>query len=440
VELAAQSALAVASLAVMAHADVETLVDQSPTGLYVLTIANSGERKSSCDTLFMKAIHEFEKEAARRQVKAMQEWGDDHAIWKARHSELIKQAKEGDAQAKEELKTLGPAPLPPPSGDLVVTEPTYEGLTRAFKEGRPALGIFADEGGQFLGGHAMNSENRLKTMAASNDLWGGKPIKRTRQGEGSYTLAGCRLGMHLMVQPTVATGFMADPQTVDTGFLPRFLITQPRSTIGTRLQAKVRDGGFFGMTAFSQRLEEILAADLPLDSSSRELRPKLLKLSQEARTLLADYSDQVELMQGPGQTYRHVTGFASKSAEQAARIAGVLTLWGDLRAKEVDGPTMQNAIALATYYLAEAARLMGGVVADAEFNRAEKLRVWLLENWTEQDIIYSEILQFGPYELRSSKDVGKSLKLLVTHGWLALLPKGTVVRGSKRNKAWRIIR
>ncbi len=64
----------------------------------------------------------------------------------------------------------------------------------------------------------------------------------------------------------------------------------------------------------------------------------------------------------------------------------------DVRAKEVDGPTMQNAITLAKYYLAEAARLMGGAVADAEFNRAEKLRVWLLENWTGQDIIYSEIL------------------------------------------------
>jgi hypothetical protein len=243
-----------------------------------------------------------------------------------------------------------------------------------------------------------------------------------------------------MVQPTVAKGFMADPQTVDTGFLPRFLITQPPSTIGTRLQAKVREGSFFGMTDFSKRLDDILATDLPLDGPTRELRTGLVKLSPEARSLLADYSDEVELLQGPSKPYQYTTGFASKSAEQAARIAGVLTLWGDLRAKEVDGHTMQNAITLANYYLAEAARLMTGAMADAEINRAEKLRVWLQETWTEPNIIYAEILQFGPYEFRNSKDVGKSLKLLVTHGWLTLMPKGTTVRGHKRNKAWRIVR
>ena len=61
-------------------------------------------------------------------------------------------------------------------------EPTYEGLTRLFFEGQPSLGIFSDEGGQFLGGHGMNSDNRQKTVAALNDLWGGNPIRRTRQG------------------------------------------------------------------------------------------------------------------------------------------------------------------------------------------------------------------------------------------------------------------
>lgn len=258
IAIPAQSALAVASLAVMGFADVETLIGRSPTALYFLSIANSGERKSSCDSFFMKPIRAFEGEAADKLEKAMAIWSDENAIWKAKRNELLKEAKEGDELAKQGLQDLGPAPVPPPSGDLVVTEPTYEGLTRAFKEGRPALGIFADEGGQFLGGNAMNSDNRLKTLAALNDLWGGNPIKRTRQGEGSYTLAGRRLSIHLMIQPVVANAFMADPQTVDTGFLPRFLITQPVSTIGTRLQADVREGSFIGMTRFEHRLDRFL--------------------------------------------------------------------------------------------------------------------------------------------------------------------------------------
>ena len=55
VAIPAQSALAVASLAVQGHADVETLAGPAPLSLYALTIAESGERKSSCDRPLMAA-------------------------------------------------------------------------------------------------------------------------------------------------------------------------------------------------------------------------------------------------------------------------------------------------------------------------------------------------------------------------------------------------
>ena len=64
----------------------------------------------------------------------------------------------------------------------------------------------------------MQSENRQKTLAALNDLWQGNPICRTRAGEGSFTLHGRRLAVHLMVQPGVAHAFMADPIAADMGF------------------------------------------------------------------------------------------------------------------------------------------------------------------------------------------------------------------------------
>lgn len=177
VAIPAQSALAVASLAVMGFADVETLVGRSPTALYFLSIANSGERKSSCDNFFMKPIRAFESEAADLQAKATAIWNDESAIWKAKRNDLLKEAKEGDEAAKQSLKDLGPAPVPPPSGDLVVTEPTYEGLTRAFKEGRPALGIFADEGGQFLGGNAMSSGRWLHSMTCGAVTRSSGPVR-----------------------------------------------------------------------------------------------------------------------------------------------------------------------------------------------------------------------------------------------------------------------
>lgn len=438
--ISAQSALSVASLAVMSFADVETLVGTCPTALYFLSIANSGERKSTCDSFFMKPIRNYESMAADQQAKAMESWADESAIWKAKHADLIKEAKEGDELAKEGLKALGSRPVPPPSGDLVVTEPTFEGLTRAFKEGRPALGIFADEGGQFLGGNAMNSDNRLKTLAALNDVWGGNPIKRTRQGDGGFTLAGRRLAIHLMIQPSVAKAFMGDPQTVDTGFLPRFLITHPVSTIGTRLQADVREDDFVGMSIFNYKLEEILNTKLPMNERTLELKPRVLALSTEARQLLSAYSDEIELKQAPNQPYRTITGFASKSAEQATRLAAVLTLWQDLHAQEVSAEMMQNGISLSRYYLEEAHRLISGAMVDADIDRAEKLRVWLLETWTEPEILNRDVVQHGPNAVRDSKAAKKALQMLADHGWLVALPKGTVIRSSARSQAWKVVR
>ena len=74
VAIPAASALSVASLAVQAFADVETLGGTRPLSLYMLTVAASGERKSSCDEPLMAALRAHERE----QAAIMR---DDLAAW-----------------------------------------------------------------------------------------------------------------------------------------------------------------------------------------------------------------------------------------------------------------------------------------------------------------------------------------------------------------------
>ena len=87
IPMVASSALAALSLASQAHADVrraEKLI--GPVGLFLLTIADSGERKSTCDGFFMSAIRDYEKtqgEAAKPKLK------DHHAAneaWDAKRA------------------------------------------------------------------------------------------------------------------------------------------------------------------------------------------------------------------------------------------------------------------------------------------------------------------------------------------------------------------
>lgn len=435
----AQSALSVAALALQGHAEVETLGGYRPLSLYCLTVAASGERKSSCDEKLMQAMQEFEREQGRAYRDARKAWAIDHAIWKKRHDKALRPGK-GMTCDRRDLEALGPEPSPPPLPDRLVSEPTYEGLTRLFAEGQPTLGLFHDEGGQFLGGYAMGKDNKQKTLAAMNDLWQGKPIKRTRQGDGSFTLYGRRLSLHLMIQPVVAQELLSDPLASDTGFLPRCLICDPCSTIGTRLQsATVIDEG--PIADFADRLGDILHTGMAMDPDTRELKPRRLPLSREARERLIAYSDHVEREQAPGGQFETIKGFASKSAEQAARIAGVLTLWADLSRPEVSGEAMTRAIVLAGFYLSEALRLAGAAAVSAPVAKAEQLRKWMLsDSWGASWLTTTAVLQRGPNRLRENPEARAAIEVLVENGHLIPLPRGTEIEGRKVREAWRINR
>ena len=443
IAIPAASALSVASLAVQGFCDVETLGGARPLSLYALTVARSGERKSSCDAPLMSALRIFEKEQAKERRDDVAAWENAHALWKGERDRILSEARKGKGEkrtaAEADLEALGREPSAPPSPDRTVTEPTYEGLTRKFAEGMPTLGIFSDEGGQFLGGFAMSSDNRQKTLAALNDLWQGNPIRRTRAGEGSYTLYGRRLAVHLMVQPSVARSFMSDPMAADTGFLPRFLMCEPPSAIGTRLQAHVRNDGV-ALAAFAHQLSCILETPLPMNMESRELEPRVLPLAQDAREMLTAYSDHVEAQQAPGGDLANVTGYASKAAEQAARIAGVLTAWGDLDAPAVSLDAMEAGIALADFYLSEARRLADAANVSEEIERADTLRKWLLERWEHPEVMPSEVVRHAPIRaLRESPAAKKAIGILEKYGWLMRLPEGAEVRGAARKEAFRIV-
>ncbi|MEV8468814.1 YfjI family protein [Fluviibacterium sp. DFM31] len=439
----AQSALSVASLAVQGFADVETLGGVRALSLYALTVARSGERKSACDAPLMAALRDHERERAKAQRDDMQSWANAHALWKGERDRILAAAKRGKGEkrvaARADLDALGPEPSAPPSADRTVSEPTFEGLTKLFAAGQPSLGLFSDEGGQFLGGHAMNSDNRQKTLAALNDLWQGNPIRRTRSGDGHATLYGRRLAVHLMVQPTVARAFMADPMAADTGFLPRFLMCEPPSAIGTRMQAYARHNER-ALTGFSERLRAVLSTPLPMNEDTRELEPRTLGLSADARVLLAGFADAIEAAQAPGGDLTHITGTASKAAEQAARIAGVLTLWADLSAQSVTASVMADAITLAQFYLSEASRLSSAATVSAEIDKADALRKWLLDSWQHAEVMVRDVVQMGPNALRETPRARAALGILEKHGWLVRLEAGVVVRGAARAEAWRIVK
>jgi hypothetical protein len=285
----------------------------------------------------------------------------------------------------------------------------------------------------------MNKENRQNTLATFNKLWDGDGLNRTLGGEGNYKLHGRRMAAHLMAQPRVAAGLLGDAMAEDTGLLARFLVCDPESTMGGRFSHLVRDGSV-AIAQHNARLREICDTPLPMDPDSGALKPRKLPLSSDAREILTAFADAIEAELRPGGKLSTLTGTASKIGEQACRLAGVLTLWQNLYAAEVSAQTAAHAAELAQFYLGEAKRIgeVGGVSEETEM--AEKLRLWLLENWKHPDIVQSEVVQLGPNQIRESKKAAMAIAMLEKHGWLVRLPEGAVVRGKARKSAFQIVR
>lgn len=444
VAIAAQSALAVTALCVQGWADVETLRGSVPCSLFCLTIAESGERKSSCDRLLMQGVADFENWLMQSYKKEIGDFKLNQEIWNGQRKRLLAAAIGEDpvtaAAAKKTLLALGDEPQPPVLPIVTVQEPTLEGLYKAFQFGRLSLGLLSDEAGGLIGGHAMNKDNKLKTISGLSVYWDGTGVKRVRAGDEPSWVCGRRLSIHLMAQPVVLGPLLGDAEVSGQGFLARCLIAAPASTIGTRTARGYSAQYEEEVKAFNTRVFELLALPMPTDKHQKQRCPRKLCLSEDARECLYDFYDKVERGQAAGNLYAHVHSFASKAAEQAARIAGILTLWADPNASHVTVETMRCSIRLAHFYLGEASRLSQHGQIDKQIQLAEQLRLWLQSQSKYDEVFTGYILQEGPNSVRDRKTLTPLLSILESTGWLIRLPEGTVIDGRARKEAYRIVR
>ena len=103
-EMVASSALAIASLAAQSLADVrrsETLT--GPCSLYFLTVAESGDRKSTVDRLLGRAVREFQDEQRDASKATLASHSADMVAWQARR-DATSGKLEGDAKTGKALE------------------------------------------------------------------------------------------------------------------------------------------------------------------------------------------------------------------------------------------------------------------------------------------------------------------------------------------------
>jgi putative DNA primase/helicase len=436
VALPAASALSVVSLAVQAHIDVVRPGGlRGPTSLYFLSVAASGERKSTCDALFTKPIQEIE----RRQRELLQaeiiRYNAELAAFEAKESgmkdRLRKASDKGDPTEESERRLLElqkERPTPPRIPRYSFSDATPEALAMKL-QGWPTAGIFSAEAGNVFGAHGMNSDTIMRNVAQMNSLWDGAPLSSDRKTSESIAVPSARLSVGLQVQPEVLDEFLRKNGYLvqGSGFLARCLFARPASTQGTRF-FKDRPEILLGVDAFNRRVAELLEQPLPLDESGY-LQPRALTFSEDAKLVWIEFYNTIEGQLADGHDLAEVRSTASKIAENAARLAACFTYFETPGVLVISGDVMRRAWTLAVWYLDEARRFSAETDRPGPLHDAARLNAWLIARCRTRRCLRvsrAEVMQYGPNALRRKAKLDRALDELVACHRIRIDPNGAI--------------
>lgn len=436
--MAAQSVLAAAALAVQPFADAVLDGRPYPLSLFMLTVAESGDRKSGVDKL-ATAPHKA------RQRQLFDSYQDEYQRFKneieayelTRKQTIEANKKKGQDAIAGALHELGLPPDPPKQPTMLSQEPTIEGLVKGFFSGQPSQGLFSDEGGSFFGGHSLKDENKLKSIAGLSQLWDGSDINRTRAAIGeSMTIKNPRLSAHLMIQPVVASNIFADRELSGQGFLARFLIAAPESIAGSRFYNDMDLSFSDAVNGYHNLMAKLLREPLPVDQQGT-LTPRQLQVDGNAKAVWKDAYNAIERELAPRKQLNDIKPTAAKMAEQIIRIAGVISLIENLDAKTIDSACMKKAIQLGSWYLQEALRLSNASSATTDYQIAAKVVEWIkskrLVVVTVHDLNRNEVAR-----LKGANRCREILMLLEDNHWLIRLSPETLINGKPAKESWRL--
>lgn len=320
-EMAMMCALGAIATACQAHVDVQMPTGhQVPTSLMLLTIAESGERKTTTQNYFFDAISALNDEAYRANEKALIRHRIDHQLWGTRKRHLERMYSKWAAQEDEAATNaayeavsehLKGEPQPPRSEKFLYEDTTPQALVQMLNENAPNGCLLTSEASSIFSGKALGELDKLNT------LWDGGSVIVDRVTRDGFILQDARLTLSLMVQPNVIATFMGKrgEEARGTGFLARFLVAKPRSMAGTRNVGKL--SAMPRRQAFNDRIRDRLIW-------KRSNPRQMLHFSEPAANLWYEYSNFLEKEMQDNGLYYYLKDHASKLLENTSRLAAIL--------------------------------------------------------------------------------------------------------------------
>ena len=426
--LIACSALANISLACQSLANVARdnyLI--SPISLYFLLASGSGTRKTAADTVFSGAIRKWEAAIRKKREPEVLAALTQHQVWQMERDSLFGQIKratntgENADHAKELLDELiHQEPEIPLQPTLYFEDATQEALAIHLAQGWPSASLWSDEAGIILGSHSMQS-NPTRFVALLNRLWDGKSFTAHRKTTQGFVLENRRLTINLMMQPLILQQMTQQASGIarQSGFLARCLMAYPANTMGSRFYQEP-PASLSCLNDYEQCITACLEQSERLNRNGCVKLP-LLRMSVQAKRQWILFFNAVESGLKPQGQWVDIMDFASKAAENAARLAALFHLF-EGRDGEINTEHTEQAIELISWHLQEARRIMPTEGSTESFSDAIKLMNWFIEK-NIQSTTLRAIQQLSP--LRDKIRRNNAVELLVEHNQIRIVKLGS---------------
>ena len=136
------------------------------------------------------------------------------------------------------------------------------------------------------------------------------------------------------------------------------------------------------LAAFNQRIAEILKTPLEIHDDG-SLSPALMTLTPEAKQAFITYHNTIEKELGDGGELHDVRDVASKTADNAARLAALLQ-WFEAHQDTIEGEYFERARRIAFWHLNESRRFFGELALPPDLADAVRLDTWIV-NYCRQN-------------------------------------------------------
>ena len=428
ISMIANSALANVSLACQCHCDVARDSSlTSPVSLFFLSVAESGERKSTVDKAFGSAAREWLTEQQHQAREEEKELIPQVKGWEAIEGGLLNQLKNKTANKAEIQAELNQHYLNkivlPKIPELFLSDTNQASLMNEISNNAfYGCSLWDDEGGNIVGGNGTSADNVTAYFSIINKMWDGSAAKQSRTG-GNRHVEGRRLTANIMVQEAVAKQLIHGNKGLSRGcgLLARYLITNPVSTMGFRPYTAPKDNP--ALRAFGARTVELLKHAPAVDEYDRLDLP-LLRMAPAAHNEWCDFYNDTESTLKPYGEYVSVKDVVSKIADNAARIAANLHVFQFGIGGQISVETMTQASKIAMYHLTEARRAYGITGGETpEHENTNRLLDWMADNDFEP-VAKRQIMQYGPNATRHKTALDAALEILISHGIVRLTKDG----------------